>query len=242
MRIVDGIATTLTREEIPVLLRGEAGPTSEWVREWRAARVLLYVAIIFAGAGLFGAAIGCWRAPLQGIYSALKFPLVVLLTALGNALLNSMLAPLLGLNLNLRQSLLAVLMSFTIAAAILGAFSPLMFFVIWNTPPLEPGASISTTAHSFILLTETAIIALAGTMANVRLLQLLQNLSGSVVAAQRVVFAWLAVNLLLGSQLSWNLRPFVGSPGLPVEFLRADAFAGSFFETVFRAILRLLSS
>ena len=232
----------MSRHEIPVLLRGEAGPASEWVREWRVSRVLLYIAIIFAGAGLFGAAIGCWRAPLQGVYSAVKFPLVVLLTALGNALLNSMLAPLLGLNLNLRQSLLAVLMSFTIAAAILGAFSPLMFFVVWNTPPLEPGASISMTAHSLILLTQVGIIALAGIAANVRLLQLLQRLSGSVLVARRVVFAWLAVNLLLGSQLSWNLRPFVGTPHLPVEFLRADAFSGSFFETVFRAAVRLFSS
>lgn len=239
---MDAIATSLSCHEIPVLLRGEAGPASEWVREWRAPRVLLYVAIICAGAGLFGAAIGCWRAPLQGLYSAVKFPLVVLLTALGNALLNSMLAPLLGLNLGLRQSLLAVLMSFTIAAAILGAFSPLMFFVVWNTPPLEPGASISTTAHSLILLTQVGIIALAGIAANLRLLQLLQRLSGSVSVARRVVFAWLAVNLLLGSQLSWNLRPFVGSPYLPVEFLRGDAFSGSFFETVFRAALRLFTA
>ena len=225
-----------------MLLRGEAGPAGEWVREWRAPRVLLYIAIIVAGAGLFGAAIGCWRAPLQGLYSAVKFPLVVLLTALGNALLNSMLAPLLGLNLGLRQTLLAVLMSFTIAAAILGAFSPLMFFVVWNTPPLEPGASISTTAHSFILLTEVGIIALAGIAANLRLLQLLQSLSGSVAVARCVVFAWLAVNLLLGSQLSWNLRPFVGSPYLPVEFLRTDAFSGSFFESILHAVTRLFFS
>jgi hypothetical protein len=238
---VDAIAPSLSRQEIPVLLRGEAGPASEWVRAWHAPRVLLYIAIIFAGAGLFGVAIGCWRAPLQGVYSAVKFPLVVLLTALGNALLNSMLAPLLGLNLGLRQTLLAVLMSFTIAAAILGAFSPLMFFVVWNTPPLQPGASISVTAHSIILLTQVGIIALAGIAANVRLLQLLQRLSGSVSVARRVVFAWLAVNLLLGSQLSWNLRPFVGAPYLPVEFLRADAFSGSFFESVFRTAARLFS-
>jgi hypothetical protein len=239
---VDATVTTLSRDEIPVLLRGEAGPASEWVREWRVTRVLLYVAIIVAGAGLFGAAIGCWRAPLQGFYSAIKFPLVVLLTALGNALLNSMLAPLLGLNLNLRQSLLAVLMSFTIAAAVLGAFSPLMFFIIWNTPPLVPGAPLSTTAHSFILVTEVAIIALAGIAANLRLLQLLQTLSGSESVARRVMVAWLAMNLLLGSQLSWNLRPFVGSPFLPVEFLRGDAFSGGFFESILHAMTRLFFS
>ena len=62
-----------------------------------------------------------WRAPLQALYTAIKFPLIILLTTLGNGLLNAMLAPLLGVNLGLRQTLLAVFMSFTIAAAILGA-------------------------------------------------------------------------------------------------------------------------
>ena len=70
-------------------------------------------------------------------------PLIILLTTLGNAILNAMLAPLLGLNLGLRQSFLAILMSFAIASAILGAFSPLAAFMIWNLPPLVPGAQAS---------------------------------------------------------------------------------------------------
>jgi hypothetical protein len=55
------------------------------------------------------------------------------------------------------------------------------------------------------------------------------------------MFAWLAGNLLLGSQISWVLRPFVGSPTLPVQFMRGDAWQGSFFESVFRSLQRLLS-
>jgi hypothetical protein len=57
-----------------------------------------------------------------------------------------------------------------------------------------------------------------------------------------VVFAWLAGNLLLGSQLAWNLRPFVGSPYLPVELLRPNAFEGNFFETLFNAFRQLIFS
>jgi hypothetical protein len=38
------------------------------------------------------------------------------------------------------------------------------------------------------------------------------------------------------------LRPFVGSPGLPVEFLRSTAFHGNFYETVFFALKNLLNS
>jgi len=227
------------RAELPGLLRGDRGRES--VERTVASRWLLYLAIVVVGAGLFGAAVGSWRAPLQSLYTALKLPLILLLTSLGNGLLNAMLAPLLGVNLSLRQSLLAVLMSFTIAAAILGAFSPLLYFLIWNTPPLAAGASTNAFAHSLVLLCETAIIAFAGMVANVRLLQLLRELSGSAGAARKVLLAWLAGNLLLGSQLAWNLRPFVGSPDLAVEFLRPNAFEGNFFEAVLNHAANLFS-
>jgi hypothetical protein len=228
------------RAELPGLIRGDRGREAmENTNRWR---WLLYLAVIVGGAGLFGAAVGSWRAPLQSLYTALKLPLILLLTSLGNGLLNAMLAPLLGVNLSLRQSLLAVLMSFTIAAAILGAFSPLLYFLIWNTPPLAAGASTNASAHSLVLLCETGFIAFAGIAANARLLQLLRELSGSAGAARKVLFAWLAGNLLLGSQLAWNLRPFVGSPGLPVQFLRDDPFHGSFYEAIFRAFQHLFAS
>jgi hypothetical protein len=227
------------RTELPGLLRGDHGRDS--VERTVASRWLLYLAVIVVGAGLFGAAVGSWRAPLQSLYTALKLPVILLLTSLGNGLLNAMLAPLLGVNLSLRQSLLAVLMSFTIAASILGAFSPLLYFLIWNTPPLAAGATTNTSAHSLVLLCETGIIAFAGIAANVRLLQLLRELGGSVGAARKVLFAWLAGNLLLGSQLAWNLRPFVGSPYLEVEFLRPNAFEGNFYEAVLNHAANLFS-
>jgi len=227
---------------VPVLLRGEPESITAWIERPTAGRVLLYVAVIFVGAGLFGAAMGCWRAPTQALYTAMKFPLILLLTTLGNALLNAMLAPLPGLNISLRQSLLAILMSFTIAAAILGSFSPLMLFLVWNLPPLSTEAQISSTAYSVIQLSQVAAIAFAGVAAHVRLLQLLRRLSGSAAVARRVLCAWLLGNLFLGAQLTWILRPFIGSPHLPVEFLRPNAFEGNFYETVFRALQHLLTS
>ena len=224
--------------QVPALLRGEPASIRAWMERKEMGRLLLYLAVIIVGTGLFGAAMGSWRAPLQGLYTAIKFPLIILLTTLGNGLLNAMLAPLLGVNLTLRQSLFAVLVSFTIAAAILGALSPVLAFLVVNTPP--PGASHS--AHSVLLLSQVAMIAFAGLAANVRLVQLLRELSGSKLAARKVLLAWLAGNLLLGSQLSWMLRPFVGSPALPVQFLRPDPFNGTFFEAVYGAIRHLLFS
>jgi hypothetical protein len=235
------LTSNLRLTQVPVLLRGELESIRSSVERTNVTQAAFYVAVILLGAGLYGGAVGAWRSPVQGAFTALKFPLILLLTTLGNALLNAMLAPLLGLNLRFRQSLMAILMSFTIAAAILGSFSPLVWFITWNMPPLEPGSPIPFQAHALHLLTQILLIAFAGVAANLRLLQLLQQLSGSKTVGGRVLLAWLAGNLLLGGQLSWMLRPFVGSPGLPVEFLRRDALHGNFFEAVLHTLKSLFT-
>jgi hypothetical protein len=55
-----------------------------------------------------------------------------------------------------------------------------------------------------------------------------------------VLLVWLAGNLFLGSQLSWILRPFIGSPNLPVEFFRATALHGNFYENVFQSLRQII--
>ena len=254
---------------VGTLLRGEVAALTAWTSDWRASQCARDVLLIVMGAGLFGAALGSWRDPWQALYAGVKLPLILLLTATGNALLNVMLAPLLGLRIAFRQSFLAILASFALAATILGAFSPLAAFVIWSAPPLSAGANNSST-HAAILLLLVVVIAFAGIAANLRLLQLLRSLVGQASslssrtdehrghtfagratgqagslshygAATRVLLAWLAVNLFFGSQLSWILRPFIGSPHLPVEFLRSDAFNGNFFEAVLWSTVRLFN-
>ena len=230
----------LNLREIGVLLRGESASIAAWAERWNAQRFAFHVGVILLGAGLYGAAMGWWRDPQEALYVAIKFPLIILLTVIGNALLNGMLAPLLGLNLPFRQSFSAILMSFAIASAILGAFSPLLAFVVWNAPPISQ-AALQGGTYNFIKLTNVAVIAFAGTTGNVRLFQLLARLGGNLAVARRVLFAWLVGNLFLGSQLSWILRPFIGSPNLPVEFFRVTALRGNFYENVFQSLQQIFN-
>ena len=93
------------------------------------------------------------------------------------------------------------------------------------------------------MLTHVAVIAFAGIAANLRLMQLLRRFSGNRSGiAKRVLIVWLAGNLFLGSQLSWIMRPFIGSPNLPVQFLRKTAFQGNFYEAVFGSFRNVLNS
>lgn len=222
--------------EISRLLRGETEVIATWSERWVAGRFILHLAVIILGAGLYGATMGWWRGPQQALFVAIKFPLIILMVTAGNALLNGLLAPLLGLNIRFYQSFSAIVMSFTVTSAILGAFSPIIAFLVWNAP----GMGVAGSTYNVILLAHVAVIALAGTTGNIRLLQLLLSMSAHRAAALRVLAAWLTGNLFLGSQLTWILRPFIGSPGLPVQFLRPNAFQGNFYEAVFRAIHHLI--
>jgi hypothetical protein len=200
------------------------------------------VAVICGGAGLYGAVMGSWCAALQALYVALKLPLLMVLTTFGNAMLNAMLAPLLGLDMSFRQSLTAVLMSFAIAALILGALSPVALFVAWNTPPLSGATSLSSPEYGFLQLTHAAFIAFAGTVGNLRLKPVLRQWTDRPAAARKVLLAWLAGNLFLGSQICWVMRPFIWDPARPVVFIGREYFHGSFYETVFEAARRLVFS
>jgi hypothetical protein len=194
-------------------------------------------AIIFVGSSLYGFTVGVWRAPLQSLYTAIKFPLLIFLTCIGNGAINGMLAQILGLGFSFKQTSLAILMSFAIAATILGGFAPIMLFLWYNAPGLASKRAIL--GHSIMLLAHVFVIAFAGVVANRRLLDLLRKRSGHEATARAVLFCWLAGNLFLGAQLAWNLRPFIGSPTLAVQFLRDDPLRGNFYEAVWRALLHL---
>lgn len=219
------------------LLRGDADEIAGWLKEDGARRARQSCLLILFGCGIYGATVGLWRAPLQAAYTAAKFPLLIFLTCVGNALLNGILAQLLGSGLSFRQTSFAILMSFATAALILGAASPITLFVLSNTPPL--GSSAARTGHSVTLLLHVFVIAYAGVLANQRLLRVLEKMSGQRAIARRVLVSWLAGNLFLGAQLAWTLRPFIGSPRLAIQFLRDDPLRGNFYEAVARALTNL---
>jgi len=220
--------------DLRALCRGS--DLSGWLAPGAGKWFFCLLAIVLGGA-LYGAALGLWRSPLQALYVSIKFPLLLLLTALGTALINGMLAQLLGLRMRLSASLLAVLMSFALLALLLAALTPLILFMLWHLPAV--GGESQTDAHRIYLLANVLVIAFAGTVATLQLHRLLTDIGGAA-AGGRVLALWLGLNCFLGAQLSWNLRPFFGSPGLPVGFLRDDPFAGSFFEAVYHLVLRSL--
>ncbi len=232
-------ALRIDLNSLDYFLRAESAGLGDWLVRRDSRLIWFCIIAIIAGAAPYGAAMGYWWSGWQAIYVAIKLPLLILLTSLGNGLLNGMLAPLLGLNIRFRQSLTAVLVSFGYAALVLGAFSPVALFIVWNMPSLKGSTGRESPEYALLQLTLVFFIAFAGVVGNVRLYPLLRQLSGSRNVARNVLVAWLAGNLFLGSQICWVLRPFIWG-GDPVTFLGPKPLRGSFYETVLEALRRVL--
>lgn len=215
-------------------LRQLIQPDSDWLDVPSPQRVVWVALTASAGLAVYGFTVGFWRDPLMGGYVAVKLPLLIALTLACNGLLNGLLGLLLGTGLGFRQSLLALLTAFALAAVILGSLAPVTFFLAWNAPlPSSPDAA---RAHATYLVTHTVLIGFAGITANLHLHRMLAVKAPTPAAATATLLAWLGGNGFLGAQFSWILRPFFGTPRLEVAFLRPDPFDGTFYETVWRSI------
>jgi len=127
-----------------------------------------------------------------------------------------------------------VLLSFALAALVLGALAPVLGYFALALQGPEDAQALA--AHNVLGLAHVVAVALAGTLAVARQVGWLRALDPRARTGASVVALWLALDLAVGAQLSWNLRPWFGTPGLPVTFLRAHPFDGTFYESVFRML------
>lgn len=54
-----------------------------------------------------------------------------------------------------------------------------------------------------------------------------------------MLFAWLVLYCFVAIQLAWVLRPFIGDPHRPPQFLRPDAFQENAYEVVLQIVWRM---
>jgi hypothetical protein len=213
---------------LKLLLRGAPEDLAEMLRKPNCGAALgpLLCAILL-GTGTYGAAVGLWRGELQAAYVAAKMPLLIISTLLLTGVLNGMLGQVLGAGLSFAQSLRMSLMCFAVVAMILGGLSPVLIFAVLDAPgPFDVGAA---DWYRGFLLINTLLIAFAGLVANAKLLLTLHAFTNSTAVAWNTFIAWVAAQLFVGAQLSYNLRPFFSNPDFPVEFLRPQPFDGTFY-------------
>jgi hypothetical protein len=194
----------------------------------------LILTIVVLGA-TYGAVLGAWHGPKLAAYVAIKIPLMLLVTAAITALFNWIVAALLGVPLRLRQIVGLTLLPLAVTAAVAASLAPVAWLF---THSLPPPSEAQRTLHNLLYLTHTILIAAAGLAGTGALRRALLEVCGADAArAFRIRASWVAVYALVGGEVAWALRPFVGSVYLPVVFLREDALNGNVYEFILTDIL-----
>ena len=222
---------------IPALCRGDHGLINQWMNQPTSFILLRTLPLIILGCGSYGLSMGLWQGWEMASYAGIKFPLVVIATLTMNALINGMFAMVLGSGISFRQSIQFLFTAFAICSLILGALSPITIGMALQGPNAD--AHNAKTFHSMTLLTHVFMISYAGIVSHSMLLGALKRYALTKKTAIQTFVAWLIGNLFVGAQIGWISRPFFGSPGNPIQFLRENKFDSSFYESVFKSLQNL---
>lgn len=217
------------------MIRRLLQPQADLLDDPSAGKIVRIAGIAAVSLAVYGFTAGVWRSPLMGLYVALKMPLLVACTLCCNGVLNGLLGTLLG-GLGFRESLMALLSAFAVAALLLGALSPVTLLLALEVPPADSPQAAS--AHAGFQLVHVALIAVAGVWGTLSLWRILRKRCATPGVARVTMLAWLVGNGFLGAQFSWILRPFFGAPWLEVSLFRENPMRGSFYETVWQAVNR----
>jgi hypothetical protein len=184
--------------------------------------------------GFYGAVMGLSHSVPQALSSAVKLPILFLLTlaiCLPTLYLFNLL---LGGRLSARQVLALALSAITVTSALTVAFAPISLFFL-----------ITAQSYPFFILLNVAILALTAIVGLQFLVDGTRKLNAIAIAeagadsaedgtprkprpmSVGLLHIWLLLYAFVGTQLGWTLRPFFGQPSAPFELFRA--IGGNFY-------------
>jgi hypothetical protein len=183
-----------------------------------------------AGMGLFAATGGREQAWRHLVASAAKLPLLFALTLLVTFPSLYVFAALANSRLRVRETLRLLVAAITVMLGVLASFAPVTVFF-----------TLSTDSYRFMLFLNVVFCGLAG-LVGLGFLYRAVNLvfpdeAGAEEGrrARRIFRVWLLIFGVVGAQMAWILKPFVGNPQLPFAWVR-DSRVSNFFEFVLRAL------
>ena len=183
----------------------------------RAGGAASLAAVALAGAA-YGACMGSYAGRgTQVIYSAIKVPILLALTA-GLALPSFfVLNTLLGLRNDWPRALRAVLLAQGVVAVALGGVAPLV--LVWYSGGGPYKVATLFNGGAFLL---------ASLAAQWRLRRDYRPLVARDRRHRATLACWLTVYVFVGIQLAWVLRPFIGDPGRQPTFFREGAWGNAY--------------
>ena len=188
---------------------------------------LLYGAVMGATNLLQGSEQALTQKLLQIGVSALKVPVLFLLTCaivlppiyVSNAFVGS--------RLSFRQMLAVLLSSLAVTTTVLASMATVSLFF-----------ALTSQSYDFLKLLHVLFFVYAGLSGLGYQRRCLRELMPPGTSSGGLWVLWLVLYMFVGTQLAWVLRPFVGDPGAPFEVFRART--GNFYESVLRSMGNML--
>jgi len=247
-------------KEIDDLLRGSKTQPESLAEGTGGLRLQRYAATAAVLGAVYGLSMGLYGALThdpavyaQFFSSALKVPALFFLTLVVTFPSLYVFSALVGARLDPLSALRVIVATITVSLAVLASFAPINAFF-----------TLSTTSYAFMKLLNVFLFAVAGAVGLGFLLKTLrhleeawglaeshegegtaadstpvQDVTAARKAAGRGLFKlWMCLYALVGAQMGWLLRPFIGDPKLPFGWFRERG--GSVFLDVLQTIEDLL--
>jgi hypothetical protein len=190
----------------------------------------LLLAFIALFGGVYGAVMGSYGIAVPGhwiqmVYAAVKVSLLLLVTTALCLPSFFVINSLAGLREDFGEALQAIVAAQSCLTIVLASLSPvtLLFYLSLKVY----GNAVLLNAVMF------GMAALAAQAVMRRHYGVLLRRSGR---HRPMLYLWFALYAFVGIQMGWVLRPFIGDPGIPVQFLREEAW-----DNAYLVILRLFT-
>lgn len=179
------------------------------------------IAMITFAAAIYGAAMGAFQPDLQRlgliVFGAIKMPVLIFTTTAiclpGYFMLNTV--------LRLRRD-------FPAAARAVLASQAVMAIALASLAPLTQFAYLCGLSHGDAILFNAAMFTLATAAAQVAITRRYRPLIARDPRHRVTLWSWLVLYAFVGIQMGWMLRPFIGTPGRAVTFLRDEPFSNAY--------------
>lgn len=192
-------------------------------------RAMFIASVIFMA--LYGAVIGSSLNILQTLSSAIKLPLLFLLTSIICLPTLYFFNILFGAKQSLNQNLALILTPITVTATLMFSFAPITLFFM-----------LTTSDYQFFKLLNVVFFTIAGITGMWFLVQGMRIVSTADEPGLRIrrwaLWLWIVAYAFVGSQMAWTLRPFIGYPGAKFEVVRQ--LGGNFYINILASIGEIL--
>lgn len=196
--------------------------------------VLAQLLLIFLFTFFYGLIMGSYNSFAQAISSGMKLWLLFVITLIICFPSFYIVQLILGSKISINQLLIILLAGFVMVSVTMLAFAPIVLFF-----------QLSGDNYHFLQLLHVFVFGFSGVFGMKVVLDSLTAIHEEKSIYPKIglsVFKiWVIIFAFVGMQLSWNMRPFLGSKNMEFQLFRTET-KGNFYGAVFSALGNLLNS